>query len=192
MYHSIPSNETWHLSHSKIRTFHSFNFCKFTFFEVWINNKTRTISRLFHSHKKFLIALRAFLQTGVTEFFSLPYTSELVTFLPFHVQVNPKRVPISGGASRINPYRDYPRVKKATAQTSYVPLTLNCLEMVGVTCLWRSYGFRKPCAVVWLIRVSIRQIKRCFKFAAKRTEQISIFYNLEFGNLDDWKNSLAG
>ena len=85
VYHSIPSNETWHLSHSKIRTFPSFNFCKFTFFEMWINNKTRTISRLFHSHKKFLIALRAFSQTGMTEFFSLPYTSELVTFLPFHV-----------------------------------------------------------------------------------------------------------
>lgn len=65
--------------------------------------------------------------------------------------------------------------------------------MIGVSSLWRVLWFQKiQSADVQLIRVSIHEIKRCFEFAAKRTEQISIYYNLEFGNLDDWKNALAG
>ena len=57
---------------------------------VWINHKTETSPKLFHSHKMYLIALLdCFLQNEITDFPTLSYTQTL------------KRATLSGGASVI-------------------------------------------------------------------------------------------
>ena len=73
------------LEHSLVspsRTLHSFNCCKCT---VNMNkSQTRTFSQLFHTHKMHLLALWAFLQTEMTDFLTLSYTStsEIPTLKP--------------------------------------------------------------------------------------------------------------
>ena len=49
------------------------NCCKCTVFKIWINHKTRTFFRLFHSHKIHLVALLGLLQ------------SEMIDLTPFQI-----------------------------------------------------------------------------------------------------------
>ena len=75
----IPSIYKWYPFHIPILELcTSFNRCKCTVFNIWLNHKTRTFSQLFNSHKMHLLVLRTF------------YTPQWEISLPFHTlqQVN--------------------------------------------------------------------------------------------------------
>ena len=77
-----PSNTFYRrmilLSYTYLRPLHLFNWCKCTVFRIWIKCKTRTFSRLFHSHKMICKPFWAFAQTKMTDFRTRLYTSTRV------------------------------------------------------------------------------------------------------------------
>ena len=77
--------------------------CKCIVFKLWINQKTRKLSRLFHSHKILLLALLGlFTDQNDTDFPTLSYTSttpEVWKRYPFR---------ISGELPRIGHCRGFP------------------------------------------------------------------------------------
>ena len=106
-----------------------FNCCKSTLFKIWIDHKTRTLSRLFHSYKVHLLALLGLLQTKVTDFPTL-YTFHIVQLMkspPIHIAEAWKRYPFGVEPPCISHYqepmgsghfREYPLGKEAPFQCS--------------------------------------------------------------------------
>ena len=98
---NVPFSYTFYwqmvpLSHTLSTTLYPFTYCKCTVFKLWI--QITTFSRLFHSHKMYLLTLWTFLQTEMTYFPVLSYTSTRP--VPFHIpEPWKKKVLLSGGAS---------------------------------------------------------------------------------------------
>ena len=98
---NVPFSYTFYwqmvpLSHTLSTTLYPFTYCKCTVFKLWI--QITTFSRLFHSHKMHLLTLWTFLQTEMTYFPVLSYTSTRP--VPFHIpEPWKKKVLLSGGAS---------------------------------------------------------------------------------------------
>ena len=100
----VPSIDKWYpFQIPSLELCITFSCCKCTVFKLWTNQKTRKLSRLFHSHKILLLALLGlFADQNDTDFPTLSYTSTTPEVW--------KRYPFrnSGGASRIGHCRGFP------------------------------------------------------------------------------------
>ena len=81
----VPSIDKWYpFQKPNLELCVTFSCCKCTVFKLWINRKTRKLSRLFHSHKILLLALLGlFTDQNDTDFSTLSCTSTIEILNPF-------------------------------------------------------------------------------------------------------------
>ena len=76
--YTVPSIDKWYpfqIPSLDLELCITFSWCKYTVVKLWINQKTRKLSRLFHSHKILLLPLLGlFTDQNDTDFPTLSYT----------------------------------------------------------------------------------------------------------------------
>ena len=77
LFYTVPSTDKWYpFQIPSLELCITFSCCKCTVVKLWINQKTRKLSRLFYSHKILLLALLGlFTDRNDTDFPTLSYTS---------------------------------------------------------------------------------------------------------------------